>query len=151
MLYGMAFLLSASSAASDTSTRKDSQIRRPGPQKYLRALGLHELDVKSNGDFLTHENPTRLECSVPGQSEVLSIDLCGCRDRDSRVAPGVFAGRRWTFHRKADLAGYPVNGKLAFDRQLSIPDDTDAFGFEGQGWKLLDIKEISALQVGIAL
>ena len=44
-----------------------------------------------------------------------------------------------------------MDGQIAFDCQLSIPDDADALGFEMQGWKLLHIKEIGALQVRIAL
>ncbi|MGA8620543.1 MAG: hypothetical protein WB660_18715 [Candidatus Sulfotelmatobacter sp.] len=42
-------------------------------------------------------------------------------------------------------------GQVAFDGQLSVPDDADALGFEVQGRKLLHIKEIGALKVSIAL
>jgi len=55
-------------------------------------LGLHELSVESNGHFLTHENATSLKGSVPGQAEILAIDLCARRNRDSSVAPGSLLG-----------------------------------------------------------
>ena len=38
-------------------------------------LGLHEFDIESDGDLVANENAARLEGSVPGQSEVLTIDL----------------------------------------------------------------------------
>jgi hypothetical protein len=44
-----------------------------------------------------------------------------------------------------------MDGQIALDRQLSIPDDADALGFEVQGPKFLYIKEIGALQMRIAL
>src|SRR5580693_6374595 len=114
-------------------------------------LGLHELDIESDGDLVANENAASLEGSVPGQSEVLAINLRGRRDRNSGVAPWIL--RRWCgpFNVKADLVGYATNGQIAFDRQFSIPDDADALGFEVQGRKLLHIKEIGALQVRIAL
>src|ERR1700746_2169094 len=98
-----------------------------------RQLGLHELDIESDGDLVTNQNAAGLEGGVPGQSEVLSIDLCGCGDRNSRVAPGILRGWRWPFNGKADVPGNATDGQVAFDRQFSIPDDADALGFEVQG------------------
>jgi len=114
-------------------------------------LGLYELDIERNGHVLTNQNAARFERSVPGQAEILSVDLGGSGNRNSRVAPGILGGWRWPFHHKANLVGYAMDGQIAFDRQLSIPDDSDALGFEVQGRKLLHIKEIGALQVRIAL
>jgi hypothetical protein len=48
--------------------------------------GLHELDIESDGDLFTHQNATRLECSIPGQAEVLAIDLRDRGDRDPDIA-----------------------------------------------------------------
>ena len=47
--------------------------------------------------------------------------------------------------------GNTTDGQVAIDRQVSIPDDADALGFEVQGRELFHVKEISALQVSIAL
>src|ERR1700730_10924021 len=103
------------------------------------------------GDFITNENAAGLEGSVPGQSEVLSVDLCARRDRNPRVAPWVLGRWSWPFHREADLMGDAVYAQVAFDGQLSVPDDTEAFGLEVQGREVFHIKEIGALQVSIAL
>ena len=110
-----------------------------------RQLGLHELDIESDGHLVTNQNTAGLEGSVPGQAEVPSVDLCGRRDRNPCVAPGILSGRRWPLHRKADHVRYATYGQVAFGRQLSIPEDADAFGFEMQGRELLNIKEIGAL------
>jgi len=79
-------------------------------------LGLHEFDIESDGDLVANENAASLEGSVPGQSEVLTIDLCARQDRSSSVAPWIL--RRWCgpFNGKADLVGYATNGQVAFDR-----------------------------------
>jgi len=70
----------------------------------------------------------------------------------TRVLPqGPFVGGVGPSTAKMDLAGNATDGQLAFDRPLSVPGDTDAFGLETQGRKLLHIKKISALEVGIAL
>src|ERR1700745_3856990 len=52
-------------------------------------LGLHELDIESDSDLVANQNAASLEGSVPGQSEILTIDLCGRRDRNSGVAPWI--------------------------------------------------------------
>jgi hypothetical protein len=70
-----------------------------------RELGLHELCFESNGDLVADQNATSLERSVPRQAEVLAVDLCARRDRNSGVAPGVLRRWSWPFNREADLAG----------------------------------------------
>ncbi len=47
--------------------------------------------------------------------------------------------------------GNAVYGQVAFDGQLSVPDDPDVRGFEVQARKFLHIEEIGALEVSIAL
>jgi hypothetical protein len=114
-------------------------------------LGLCELDIESDRNLVTNQNSAGLEGSIPGQAKVFSVDLCGRGDRNPGVTPWILGRWRWPFDRKADLAGNATDGQVAFDFQLSIPDDADALGFEMQGWKLLHIKEIGTLQVRIAL
>jgi len=111
-----------------------------------RQLGLHELDIESDGDPVTYENAAGLEGGVPSQTKVLTIDLCDRGDRNPSVAPRILRRRRGPFDRKADLAGNTVDGQVALDRQFSIPDDADARGFEMQGREFLDIKEISTFR-----
>ncbi len=112
---------------------------------------VHELDIEGDGDLVTNENAAGLEGSVPRQAEVLSVNLRDRRDCNSGVAPWILRRWCWPFNRKADLAGNATDGQVAFDRQLSIPDDADALGFEVQGRELLHGKEIGALEVSIAL
>src|SRR5712692_11991608 len=106
MLSDMARLLSASSALPKISTANGSvadegrSLRRSG----LRVLGLHELSVQSDGDVVTHQNSSGLESCIPGQTEVLAIDLGARREPNPSVPPGIFGRRRWSFHRKTDLA-----------------------------------------------
>ena len=76
-------------------------------------LGLHEFDIESDGDLVANENAASLEGSVPGQSEVLTIDLCGRRDRSSSVAPWILRRWRGPFNGKADLVGYATLGMFS--------------------------------------
>jgi len=108
-------------------------------------LGLHELDVESNGDLVTDQNATCLECSVPRQAEILAVDLCARGDRNSGVAPGILRRWSWPFNRKADFARQPPNSQVAFHRQFSLAHDADARRLEVQDRKLLHMKEIGAL------
>src|SRR5271170_1567008 len=50
---------------------------------------LHKLQVQSDADILTHHQPAGLERRVPGQPEVLAIDLRGRRQTNARVAPRI--------------------------------------------------------------
>jgi len=112
---------------------------------------VHELDIEGDGDLVTNQNAAGFEDGIPRQAEVLSVNLRDRRNCNSGVAPWIFRGWCWPFNLKADLAGNATDGQVAFDRQLSIPDDADALGFEVQGWELLHMKEIGALEVSIAL
>jgi hypothetical protein len=78
-------------------------------------LGLHELDIESDGNLVSNQNAAGLEGGVPGQAEVFSVDLCTRRDCDPCVAPGILG--RWcrTLYREADLASDAVDSEVAFD------------------------------------
>src|SRR5882762_8116454 len=73
-------------------------------------LSLHELDVERNGHLVANENAAGLKCRVPGQAEVLTVDLSGRRYCNSRVAPGILRRRGWAFNGKEDLARDASNG-----------------------------------------
>src|SRR5271169_1257683 len=130
-----------------TALRLQRHRREPRPdlEEPFGPSGLHELNLQGDGDLVTNQNAAGLEGRIPGQPEVLSVDLCGRRDCNPGIAPWVLRRRSWPFHRKTDLSGNTVYGQVAFDGQLSVPDDADALGFEVQGRKLFDIKEIGAL------
>src|ERR1700722_8733749 len=68
-------------------------------------LGLHELDIESDGDLVANENAASLEGSVPGQSEVLAINLRGRRDRNSGVAPWIPSQVVWALRQKTGPCG----------------------------------------------
>jgi hypothetical protein len=116
-----------------------------------KELGLYELNLETDCDFHTNKNATGLERSVPGQAEVLAVDLCARRDRNPGVAPWVLRRWRWPFHHETDLSGNAVYGQVAFDGQLSVPHNPDVRGFKVQARKFLHIEEIGALKVSIAL
>jgi hypothetical protein len=116
-----------------------------------RWLGLHKLNIESDGDLVTNQDAAGLEGRIPGQAEVLSIDLRDRGDRNPGIAPWVLGRWRWPFHHKAHFARDAVDGQVAFHGQLPVPDDADAPGFEVQGRKLPHIKEVGALKVSIAL
>jgi len=120
--YSLHLLPYGAIASCDTSTRSTSFA----DEITVRLLGLHELDLESDGDLVADQNAPGLERSVPGQAEVLAIDLRSRRDRNPGVAPWVLARRGWTLHSKINLAGYSVNCQVALDRQLSVTDDADA-------------------------
>jgi hypothetical protein len=88
-----------------------------------RQLGLHELDIESESDFVTNQNAPGLKGGVPGQAEVFSVDLCGRGDRNPSVAPGILRRRCGPFDRKADLAGNATDGQVAFDPLVSVAVD----------------------------
>src|SRR5438105_2734315 len=69
-----------------------------------KQLSLHELGVQGDGNVVTHQNSAGLKGSVPGQTEVLAIDLGARRDPNPGVPPGILGRRCWPFHRKADFA-----------------------------------------------
>src|SRR3984957_69597 len=133
-------------AAASKVTRSSIVVETSG---YL--LSLHELGIQSDGDFVAHQNSAGFESGVIGQTEILAADLGGRRKPNPSVAPGILRRRRWPFHCKADFSGNSVNGQIAFHGQLSLARDLDARGLEVQGGKLFNVKEISALEVRIAL
>jgi hypothetical protein len=79
-------LLSAQTRSIDPTIghlRSRCEAEKGGRPCALRAERLHELDIESNSDLVSNEDSAGLEGSVPGQAEVLPIDLCGHRNRNS--------------------------------------------------------------------
>src|SRR5437868_5021238 len=116
-----------------------------------RSLGLHELNIQRDSHVVADENATGLECRVPCQAEVFAVDLRRCRDCNASIAPGILRGSRWPFNCKRYLAGNTANGQVAVDLQFSFTDNFDVAGFERQAGKLLDVQEVGALEVRVAL
>src|SRR4051812_44452450 len=113
--------------------------------------GLHELHVERDGDLVSDENAAGLERCVPGEAEILAIDLGGCRQSNARVAPRVFACRGRSLDREHHAAAHSMDRELAGDGELSVSPALYALGGKAQGWELLHVEEVSALQVSIAL
>src|SRR5262249_22928249 len=114
-------------------------------------LGLHELKVQCNGDLFAYENAAGLERCVPSQPKVFPIDFRSGRDRDPAIAPGIFRRGRWALDCKYNLPGDATNAQVAFDGQLSVPDNANGRRLEGEGGKLFHMKEVGTLQMCIAL
>jgi hypothetical protein len=76
----------------DVSPPTLSRQQEPrSPPHEVGRLGLHELHIESDGDLVSNEDSAGLEGSVPGQAEVLSVNLCDRRARNSGVAPRIFS------------------------------------------------------------
>src|ERR1700731_2420038 len=126
----------------DSSEMRPQPFELAGPEERtriheslfpVRELGLHELYIESDGDLVADQNATSLECSVPGQAEVLAVDLCARRNRNSGVAPGILRRWRWPFNRKADFARHAPDSQVAFHQQFSLAREVDARRLEVQG------------------
>src|ERR1700748_1709508 len=78
-----------------------------------KQLSLHELGVQGDGDVVPHQNSAGLKGSVPGQTEILAIDLGARRDPNPGVPPGILGRRRWPFHRKAYFASHSPDREVA--------------------------------------
>src|SRR4029077_4505742 len=76
---------------------------------------LYKLSVKRDSHLVADEDAAALEYRVPGQAEVFAVDLGGCRDCNSRIAPGILRGWRGPFNCKRHLAGDAANGQVALD------------------------------------
>src|SRR5580692_937810 len=108
----------------------------------MTGLGLQELDIKRDGDFLAHNNTTRFECRIPGESEIFAVDFGRCRKSDSSAAPWILRGSAQSFDVKYHLASDAMNGKVAFDGQFYTPFLRNRSGLEGQNGELFDVKEV---------
>src|SRR5579862_9036280 len=118
---------------------------------FLSRLCFHELNIESDGHFVADENAASLECSVPGQAEVFAVDLGRRRNRHTGVAPGILHRWCWAFNCKRCLASNAADGEVALDLEFAIADNLDIGGLERQGRKLLDVQEVCAFQVRVAL
>src|SRR6266404_3910695 len=60
------------------------------PPHWTAHSGLHCLNVKRNRYFIANQNSACLECGVPGQAEVLSVNSCSRRKAYPCVPPRIF-------------------------------------------------------------
>src|SRR5260370_16120901 len=123
---------------------------KPAPGAWTRS-GPYELGIERNGNLVTNQNAAGLQRRVPGQAEVFAVDLGRRRGRDPGKSPGILRRRCWPFNRKRHLAGNAPDGQVAVDFQFSFTDNFDVAGFERQAGKLLDVQEVGALEVRVAL
>src|SRR6202049_3843887 len=79
----------------------------------LNISTLYELHVERDRHLITNQDATGFERSVPGQTEVLTADLCGCRYSNQRIAPRLLRRRGRAFNRKDPLARNSMNGQVA--------------------------------------
>ena len=78
------------------------------------------LDVQGDSHLVVDENAAGFKRRIPGQAEVLAVDLRGRRDRNSRIAPGILRRRSWPFN---------------------VSDQPNACGLERQRRKFLNVKK----------
>src|SRR3954471_11994337 len=102
---------------------------------------LDRLGVYRQVDVITHKHAARFEGHVPGEAEVLAVQL-GCSMEPYDLAtPGRLAlaveGRV-----ERNLAGHVAHCQVAINNVLVIALALDACTLEGSGWPLLCVKEI---------
>src|SRR5450631_1724107 len=97
---------------------------------YPNFLRLDELHIQRDGYFLADQNTAGFERCVPGQAEVLAVDLGGGRNRDSRIAPRILRRGRGAFCREYCLARDAMNRQTAFHCQFPVTDNLNTGGLE---------------------
>src|ERR1700731_2389442 len=128
-----------------------SARRRYAEAALCESLCFYELDIQGDGDFVPDKEATRLERGVPGEAEVFAADPGRCRQPSASVTPGIFACMRGTFDVEYHSSSDGVKGQVARYGQLSIAGAGYSRGFKGQGGELLNVEEIGAFQMAVAL
>jgi hypothetical protein len=113
--------------------------------------GLHELDIKGDGDLIADKNAAGFQRGVPSQAEVFAVELGGRRGSQARAAPWILGGRGRSLYRENHMARHVANGQVASDQQFSFVVARDARRLELQHRELLPVKEVLALKMCVTL
>src|SRR5579875_1860705 len=95
---------------------------------FLRCL--NELGVDRKRYFVAHQHAAAFKRSVPGEAEVLAIDLRRRRNADAQIAPWVLARRAQAFDGKGYRPGHPADGQVALNLEFPSPGRFYGRGFE---------------------
>src|SRR6185437_15127632 len=112
---------------------------------------LDELDVEAYRDIISNENSARFERRIPYQAEILAIDLRYSGKADAGISPRVPGRFGKAFHGKNNAAVDSMNRQVAGDLQFTAPVARDASRLERELRELLDVEEVGALQMRVAL
>src|SRR5580698_6526953 len=123
-------------------------MRAPIPSFQL--LLLDQFDVQLNLCIIGNNCIARFQIAVPDKPEILPMDCSGSGKAATRLAIGVLLLFAWAVERQGHALGDAVDREVAYELQLSVVIGK-AFADEGHLRILSNVKEVRALQMGIAL
>src|SRR5439155_20242489 len=132
---------------STTTTAPAKQWARSGDLRVARRDGLHrQFDARRLGD----EDAAGLQGDVPGEPEVFAVHLGGRAEADALVA---HRGRAAAVERdlESDGLGGAVHGQVPDDLPGVVAPGLHRGRCEGDGGVVLDIEEVTALEVGVTV
>src|SRR5215216_2946561 len=154
----------SSSSGSPASSSKDSpgvmralrgtvlRHRTPGGRRCFvcSSVLLDGLDLELEADLLAHQDTAALERGVPGEAEVLAVDLGAGREAGPAAAPRV--GRPTVvLDVESDRPGDAVDGQVAGEREVTGRAPLDPVAPELDLRVALDVEEVGRAQVLIPL
>src|SRR5690606_37106429 len=116
----------------------------------VRRLGEDGLTVDKDTDLVGHEHAARLEGLVPGQTEVLPVDLRGSGEAQLLLAPRVLSASR-LLGLEDDRACHTADRQLAGDAVLRVAEALETGGGEADLGVTRHVEEVGRAQVLVAL
>src|SRR5665213_325158 len=109
----------------------------------------HGLDLEVNRDLVSDDGATSLERGVEVDTEVATVDVCGCGEAGARAAVSVRA-EAVQLKAQRDVPGHALERELPIEDQIVavLADAGGAVGHRGVG---LDLEEVGAADVVVAL
>lgn len=121
-----------------------------GPEWWRRSGGRVGLALDLDLDLLADQDAAGLQRLVPGQAELLAVDLGRDREAPDVLAPRVGAGAA-VLDGELDRLGDVADGEVTDEGELVTGVADDAGAAEGQRGELLRGEEVFAAQVGVAV
>src|SRR5437016_2299767 len=115
-----------------------------------RGLGRDGLDGQFDAGGLADEDAAGLERHVPGEPEVLAVDLSGGAEADAHVAERGGAATV-EVDLEGDGLGRAVHGQIAHELPRVAPRRLHAGRCEGDRRVRLDIEEVAAREVRVTI
>src|SRR2546422_2537045 len=112
--------------------------------------GRDGLDSQFDTGRLADEEAAGFESHVPGEPEVLAVDLGGCAEANALVAHGGGAATV-EVDLQGDGPGRAVHGQIAHELPGVVAQWPHRGRCEGDRWVVLHVEEVRALEVGITV
>src|SRR5690348_17391423 len=105
----------------------------------LRLRGNNHFDVERDVDVVADDHATAVEFLVPGDAEVLAVDLRGSGYGGALQAPGILDGSLGQGCGQGRGFGDAANGQVAGNFQVAVIAAFDPGGLKGDGRILGDV------------